>query len=41
VARSRAKVEALLREKLVPEELERLRAEGAKMTDEEACRVVQ
>ena len=41
VAQSRAKVEVLLREKLVPEELERLRVEGAKMTDEEACRVVQ
>jgi len=41
VAQSRAKVGTLLQEKLVPEEHERLRAEGAKMTDEEACRVVQ
>jgi hypothetical protein len=38
-ARARDRLEALLREKLTPEELERLLAEGAKMSEDEACRL--
>ncbi len=38
-ARARKRLEALLREKLTPDELERLLAEGAKMTEDEACRL--
>jgi predicted ATPase/DNA-binding winged helix-turn-helix (wHTH) protein len=37
--RARARLQTLLREKLVPDELERLLAEGAKMTGDEACRL--
>jgi hypothetical protein len=32
-------VQALLREKLAPGELERLIAEGVKMSEDEACRL--
>jgi predicted ATPase/DNA-binding winged helix-turn-helix (wHTH) protein len=38
-ARARARLQALLREKLHPDELERLLAEGAKMREDEACRM--
>jgi tetratricopeptide (TPR) repeat protein len=38
-ARAHVRVQALLREKLVPDELERLLAEGAKMSEDEACRL--
>jgi predicted ATPase/DNA-binding winged helix-turn-helix (wHTH) protein len=38
-ARAHARLQALLREKLVPDELERLLAEGARMTEDEACRL--
>ncbi|TMG82141.1 MAG: tetratricopeptide repeat protein [Betaproteobacteria bacterium] len=38
-ARARASVHALLREKLVPDALERFFAEGAKMREDEACRL--
>jgi hypothetical protein len=38
-ARARAGLQALLREKLHPDELERLLAEGAKMSEDEACRL--
>jgi predicted ATPase len=38
-ARHRKLLDALLREKLVPDELERLRAEGAKLSEEEACQL--
>jgi hypothetical protein len=32
-------LQTLLREKLVPDELERLLAEGAALTEDEACRL--
>jgi predicted ATPase/DNA-binding winged helix-turn-helix (wHTH) protein len=38
-ARAYARLRTLLREKLAPDELERLLAEGAKMSDDEACRL--
>jgi hypothetical protein len=38
-ARARKRLQALLREKLAPDELERLLAEGAKMSEDEACRI--
>jgi hypothetical protein len=38
-ARARDRLEALLREKLAPDELERLLAEGAALTEDEACRL--
>ncbi len=38
-ARAHARLQALLREKLHPDELERLLAEGAKMSENEACRL--
>jgi predicted ATPase/DNA-binding winged helix-turn-helix (wHTH) protein len=38
-ARSRDRLHALLHEKLAPDEIERLLAEGAKMSDDEACRL--
>jgi tetratricopeptide (TPR) repeat protein len=38
-ARARKRLQALLRGKLAPDELERLLAEGAKMSDDEACRI--
>jgi tetratricopeptide (TPR) repeat protein len=38
-ARARDRLEALLREKLAPDELERLFAEGTALTEDEACRL--
>jgi tetratricopeptide (TPR) repeat protein len=38
-ARSHARLHALLRERLAPDELERLLAEGARLTEDEACRL--
>jgi hypothetical protein len=38
-ARAHARLQVLLREKLHPDELERLLAEGAKMSEDEACRM--
>ena len=38
-ARAHERVQALLREKLHPDELERLLAEGARMSEDEACRL--
>jgi predicted ATPase/DNA-binding winged helix-turn-helix (wHTH) protein len=38
-ARAHGRLQALLREKLAPDELERLLAEGAKMREDEACRL--
>ena len=38
-ARARARLHALLREKLVTDELDSLLAEGAKLSDDEACRL--
>jgi predicted ATPase/DNA-binding winged helix-turn-helix (wHTH) protein len=38
-ARARTRLHALLREKLVPDELEHLLAEGAKLSEDEACRL--
>jgi predicted ATPase/DNA-binding winged helix-turn-helix (wHTH) protein len=38
-ARARARLQTLLRAKLAPDELERLLAEGAKMSEDEACRL--
>jgi predicted ATPase/DNA-binding winged helix-turn-helix (wHTH) protein len=38
-ARARERLQTILREKLGPEELERLLAEGAQMTEDEACRL--
>jgi predicted ATPase/DNA-binding winged helix-turn-helix (wHTH) protein len=38
-ARAHARLQALLREKLAADELERLLAEGATMTEDEACRL--
>jgi predicted ATPase/DNA-binding winged helix-turn-helix (wHTH) protein len=38
-ARAYARLQTLLREKLAPDELERLLSEGAKMSDDEACRL--
>jgi tetratricopeptide (TPR) repeat protein len=38
-ARAHARVQALLREKLHPDELERLLTEGARMSENEACRL--
>jgi hypothetical protein len=38
-ARAYARLRTLLGEKLAPDELERLLAEGAKMSDDEACRL--
>src|SRR5207342_3456499 len=38
-ARARNRLHALLREKLCPDELARLLAEGAKMTEDDACRL--
>ncbi len=38
-ARARNRLQALLREALTPDELERLLAEGAKMSEEETCRL--
>jgi tetratricopeptide (TPR) repeat protein len=40
VAQSRLRTEALLRDKLAAELLERLFAEGARMTEDEACRAL-
>jgi len=37
--RHRKRLDELLREKLAPDELERLLAEGARMTEDEACRL--
>ena len=37
--RAHARLRALLREKLAEEEIERLLAEGAKLTEDEACRI--
>ena len=38
-ARARGRLQSLLREKLAPGEFERLLAEGAKMSEDEACRL--
>jgi predicted ATPase/DNA-binding winged helix-turn-helix (wHTH) protein len=38
-ARARDRLEMLLREKLAPDDLERLLAEGAKMAEDDACRM--
>jgi predicted ATPase/DNA-binding winged helix-turn-helix (wHTH) protein len=38
-ARARARLQALLQEKLVPDELQRLFAEGAKISEDAACRI--
>jgi hypothetical protein len=38
-ARAQDRLQALLREALTPDELEHLLAEGAKMSEEEACRM--
>ena len=38
-ARARERLQALLHEKLDPDELQRLLAEGAKLSEDEACRV--
>ena len=38
-ARAHARLQALLREKLAPDQLERLLAEGAKMSEDGACRM--
>ena len=38
-ARARNRLQLLLREKLSADELERLLADGAKISEEEACRV--
>jgi predicted ATPase/DNA-binding winged helix-turn-helix (wHTH) protein len=38
-ARAYARLRTLLREKVAPDELERLHAEGAKMSEDEACRL--
>ena len=38
-ARARDRLQALLREKLAADELERLLAEGARMSEDEACRL--
>jgi predicted ATPase/DNA-binding winged helix-turn-helix (wHTH) protein len=38
-ARAHARLQALLREKLAPDQLERLLAEGTKLTEDEACRL--
>jgi hypothetical protein len=38
-ARAQRRLQALLHEKLAPDEIERLLAEGAKMHEDEACRL--
>ena len=38
-ARARTRLHALLREKVATDELQRLLAEGAKMSEDEACRL--
>jgi hypothetical protein len=38
-ARARERLQALLHEKLDPDELQRLLAEGAKLSEDEACRM--
>jgi len=37
--RARNRLQMLLGEQLAPDELERLRAEGAQMTEEDSCRI--
>src|SRR5207249_3360792 len=37
--RARSRLDALLREKLAEDEIERLLAEGARVTEDEACRI--